>query len=73
MPQGQFLECMGIAHRVEALQAQAKDTKDKKLLYDSYARLCSPDEMGAIYKILFLGEKTVGDIYPFLSQETIDG
>jgi hypothetical protein len=28
--------------------------------------------MGAIYKILFLGEKSVGDIYPFLSQESID-
>lgn len=72
MPQGQFLECMGIAHRVEALQNQAKGYTKKKELYDSYARLCSPDEMGAIYKILFMGEKSVGEIYPFLSQETID-
>jgi hypothetical protein len=28
--------------------------------------------MGAIYKILFIGEKSVGEIYPFLSQETIE-
>jgi len=27
--------------------------------------------MGAIYKILFLGEKTAGEVYPFLSAETI--
>jgi len=58
---------MGIAHRVEALQNAAKETKQKKLLYESYARLCSPEEMGAIYKILFIGEKSVGEIYPFLS------
>ena len=63
---------MGIAHRVEALQNKAKNHSTKKSLYDSYARLCSPDEMGAIYKVLFLGEKSVGDIYPFLSQESID-
>ena len=63
---------MGIAHRVEALQAQAKNYTTKKSLYDSYARLCSPDEMGATYKILFIGEKSVGEIYPFLTQDYID-
>jgi len=71
MPQGQFLECMGICLRVDALQAEAKSDMKKKQIYDSYARLCSPDEMGAIYKVLFLGEKGVGEVYPFLSEETI--
>jgi hypothetical protein len=28
--------------------------------------------MGAIYKVLFLGEKSVGEIYPFLSPEEIE-
>jgi hypothetical protein len=27
--------------------------------------------MGAIYKLLYLGHKEVGDIYPFLGEETI--
>ena len=27
--------------------------------------------MGAIYKILFLGDKNAGEVYPFLSEETI--
>jgi hypothetical protein len=27
--------------------------------------------MGAIYKILFLGEKGAGEVYPFLSEETV--
>ena len=71
LPQGQFLECMGIAHRVEALQQQVSSETRKKQIYDCYARLCSPDEMGAIYKILFIGNKNAGEVYPFLSAETL--
>jgi hypothetical protein len=26
--------------------------------------------MGEIYKILFMGHKEVGDVYPFLGEET---
>lgn len=71
MPQGQFLECMGIATRVKNLQDLSKSSKMQQQIWDSYARLCSPDEMGAIYKVLFLGEKSAGEVYPFLSEETI--
>ena len=71
VPQGQFLECMGIAHRVEALQNMTKNAAKQKSIYDSYARLCSPDEMGAIYKMLFISDKNAGDVYPFLTEETL--
>jgi len=72
MPQGQFLECMGIAHRVEQLQELGvKNVEQKEVIYKTYERLCSPDEMGAIYKIMFLGDKKAGEVYPFLSKETI--
>ena len=71
VPQGQFLECMGIAHRVEALQNMTKNPIKQKSIYDSYARLCSPDEMGAIYKMLFIADKNAGDVYPFLTEETL--
>jgi hypothetical protein len=27
--------------------------------------------MGAIYKILYIGDKNAGEVYPFLSEETI--
>jgi hypothetical protein len=27
--------------------------------------------MGAIYKIMFLGEKGAGEVYPFLSEATV--
>jgi SAM-dependent MidA family methyltransferase len=62
---------MGIATRVKNLQELSKSSKMQQQIWDSYARLCSPDEMGAIYKVLFLGEKTAGEVYPFLSEETI--
>lgn len=27
--------------------------------------------MGAIYKVLFLADKNAGEVYPFLSEETL--
>lgn len=44
----------------------------KKLLWDSYERLCHPDQMGANYKVLFVGDKRLGEVYPFFSEETIE-
>ncbi|TNV80554.1 hypothetical protein FGO68_gene2308 [Halteria grandinella] len=70
MPQGLFLECMGITMRLEILQKAAKTQAQRKLLEDSYIRLCHPEQMGEIYKMLFLGHKEVGDIFPFLGEET---
>jgi len=40
------------------------------LLEESYVRLCSPDEMGEIYKFLYIGHKDNGDIFPFLGDDT---
>ena len=71
IPQGQFLECMGIAHRVEQLQAQVKAPEEKQKIWESYARLCDPNQMGAIYKVLFMADKNAGEVYPFLSEETV--
>jgi len=71
MPQGLFLEYMGIAPRVEALQNKARSQNVKKLLWDCYERLCSPDHMGGTYKVLFVGDKKAGEVYPFLSEETL--
>jgi SAM-dependent MidA family methyltransferase len=71
MPQGQFLECMGIAVRVENLQALTKSKKTQQQIWDSYARLADPEQMGAIYKVLFISDKNAGEVYPFLSEETM--
>ena len=35
-------------------------------------RLCSPDAMGEIYKILYLGHKEVGEVYPFIGEQTMN-
>lgn len=62
---------MGIATRVQTLQGLVKSKNYKEQIWESYARLCSPDQMGAIYKVLFLADKNAGEVYPFLSEETI--
>ena len=70
IPQGQFLESMGIRVRMQALQQRTQDREARELLEASYVRLCSPDEMGAIYKFLYLGHKDNRDIFPFLGEQT---
>lgn len=70
MPQGLFLECMGITMRLEILQKAAKTAAQKKLLEESYVRLCSPEQMGEIYKMMYIGHKDVGEVFPFLGEET---
>ena len=68
IPQGQFLESMGIRVRMQALQQKTQARDQRELLDTSYVRLCSPDEMGAIYKFLYLGHKDNRDIFPFLGE-----
>ena len=70
MPQGQFLESMGIRLRMQALQQQSSSKAQRDLLEQSYVRLCSPDEMGATYKFLYLGHSENRDIFPFLGEKT---
>lgn len=50
---------------------QSKVTASQaKLLEQSYVRLCDPKEMGEIYKVMMIGYKDAGDVYPFLGEET---
>ena len=71
MPQGLFLESMGIRLRLEQMQSKATSSQ-AKLLETSYERLCDPKQMGEIYKMLMIQHKEVKeDIYPFLGEETV--
>ena len=54
------------------LQNAAKTKEQKTLLEQSYVRLCSPEQMGATYKMLYLGHKDVGEVFPFIGEETIN-
>ena len=56
--------------RLELLQKAAKNKKQRDLLEESYTRLCSPEQMGEIYKILYMGHRDAGEVFPFLGEET---
>ena len=60
---------MGIRLRLENMMTKASASQ-AQLLEQSYIRLCDPKEMGEIYKILYIGHKKTGDVFPFLSEET---
>lgn len=66
IPQGAFLECMGISARVEMLSAKGGLNVIKQLETD-YERLVSPEHMGEIYKMLYVGHPSFGEVYPFLA------
>jgi hypothetical protein len=55
---------------MQALQQKTTAKAKRDLLESSYVRLCSPDEMGGIYKFLYLGHKENRDIFPFLGEQT---
>lgn len=43
--------------------------KDKaKKLESEYFRLVSPEEMGKIYKCMYIGKENNGDVFPFISE-----
>lgn len=65
LPQGFFLEAMGISARIEML-AKKNPTKAQSLQKD-YERLASPDQMGEIYKCFYTGAKSLNEVYPFTS------
>lgn len=66
IPQGLFLESMGISARVEILSQKNPSKKEK--LWQDYERLASPSSMGEIYKALYIGNKSLGDVYPFTDE-----
>jgi NADH dehydrogenase [ubiquinone] 1 alpha subcomplex assembly factor 7 len=56
--QGEFLQKMGIALRVEALLKRATDSQ-KELIISAAKRLTSDDEMGTLFKTLMLTHKQI--------------
>lgn len=52
MTQGEFLERLGITARMQALINAAQDDAQKKDLIAAHKRLCSPDEMGSLFKVI---------------------
>ncbi|CAI2367679.1 unnamed protein product [Moneuplotes crassus] len=75
MPQGAFLESLGMGLRLQALakgsQGRPNSKKIIKSLEDEYLRLVHPDQMGEIYKVLFIGNKHIGEIFPFNTSESV--
>jgi len=67
IPQGLFLESMGMNTRLEALW-QVADSETRKRLESEYLRLVSPDEMGEIYKVMYIGRESTGEVFPFIEQ-----
>lgn len=66
VPQGFFLESMGISARVEVLAKKNPQKKEK--IEKDYQRLASPEQMGEIYKCFYAGNKTVGEVFPFTEE-----
>ena len=64
VPQGFFLESMGILPRIEQLSQNVGVTQGK-ILEEQYERLVSPEQMGGIYKFMLASSKDLGEIYPF--------
>jgi len=69
-----FLELMGMNIRKEVLKNSVKNKMDKKRLMQQidtdYDRLTHPDQMGDIYKFMFVGSDMIGNIYPFIDEYT---
>ncbi len=66
MPQGQFLECMGIVPRVQSLMQKQEDSKKAESVWEDYVRLAHPEKMGAIYKTMFMAHDSLfKEVFPF--------
>ena len=67
MPQGLFLESMGIVPRCQALMNHAGANSDEaKRLWSEYERLSDPKQMGEIYKILYFAHDDIyEEVFPF--------
>lgn len=70
MPQGCFLEAMGISARLEML-AMKNPSKAKNLQQD-YERLASPTHMGEIYKCLYASHTSLSEMFPFSADLTYE-
>lgn len=69
--QGDFLKLMGIDNRVEVIlwftvqQLKANHPHLAERLDSEVERLTHSDEMGEIYKFMFITKKKHGEIFPF--------
>lgn len=68
IPQGYFLEAMGINARIEMLSKNSKPSKIDRL-ESEYKRLVSKEEMGEIYKVQIITLKEYGEIYPHITSD----
>ena len=71
MPQGYFLEAMGINARADILTANANSEKKERVISECN-RLTHPDEMGDIYKIQLATKGENIDVYPFIDFEATE-
>ena len=65
--QQDFLEGMGIQQRCQQLKAASP--KDSEKLEGELQRLTQPEEMGEIYKCMFITLRKNGEIFPFSDPE----
>jgi SAM-dependent MidA family methyltransferase len=56
---------MGIGARADIL-SRSKDIKAMERIKGEYERLVSPEHMGETYKVLYVGNTSCGEVYPFL-------
>lgn len=64
--QGDFLQYMGIEQRLEVLKQS--DGVDAREMESRVKRLVDYEEMGQVYKFMYVGNKKNGDIFPFVSE-----
>ena len=58
---------MGMNTRLDIL-AQKSSKSVINRLETEYLRLVSPDEMGQVYKMMYIGKEANGDVFPFISE-----
>ena len=65
LTQGEFLKSMGLPQRCEYLKMGNPGKAEELDL--QVRRLIDSDEMGQVYKFMYVGLESAGDVFPFLS------
>jgi SAM-dependent MidA family methyltransferase len=68
MQQGDFLEILQLFKRFKELQKNANSTKQKQILERQFTRLVEDNEMGDIYKFLYIHKKNHKPVFPFIEE-----
>lgn len=69
IPQGAFLECLGLEQRVKMMVQNSKGKGAEERLMGEYRRLVHPEEMGEIYKAQVISLKKYKNVFPFKYSE----